>query len=770
MLLSSNFAFAQVGDVIQQISDHVRVWHDEVGTPHVVASTTYGVYFGYGYCLGRDRMFQLELLRRSTEGTLAEVFGEAYIDADLMARRDAVSFAELEYGLNKASEPFKQALRGFTDGINRSINQARKNRFRLDPAFKKAGINPALFSQIQVLNIFAGTMAARYNDFSQELDNQRLLSFLVRKYGARTASNIFEDLIFYQDSKVYSTLGNMRYFKPGYRFSATSSVHGKSTAPTHLPTLRNRKRNKNLKKLGIPDKSGSYGAVLSHLYKGKKQAWVFGGPQMGYFNPSALYAIGLHTPEFDVVGTTPVGYLCILFAANKHIAFTATAGVGNLVDILALKQHPHEDYILLGGNFSCQKEKRLEHIMVKGKRKPVLREVYETVAGPVIDKEDNIWYVKHRSWKGKVVSSYQAWFDSNFAENLDEWLEYSDKNALSINWLGADKNGNIAFVHCGMGKDRKSYGDDRLPVTIPADFSGSEKRLAAKNPATGFYANWNCPPIDGFRNGDMQTGWAADQRSKYLADHIAINHSNWSVDYLKQLDQDIGFTDQRAYFFKDFLLDFVEPGLLSPVQFKALTALTNWNNQRTDRDQDGYLDDPAAGIFEAWFNNLYCELFAKYLQNFAWIAASDQTWTQSALLARALLKQTHHDYLAGKDPRNFVTEIFIGTVNEVCKDGYNLPDFESVRMQFAPVNHIGAPTVNEEAGFTPFMNRGSDVQIVSLSPEGIKIMGCLPPGNSARGSHSDDQVDAFRNFKYYPRALTMKEVRRLRGRYMVLEP
>jgi hypothetical protein len=68
------------------------------------------------------------------------------------------------------------------------------------------------------------------------------------------------------------------------------------------------------------------------------------------------------------------------------------------------------------------------------------------------------------------------------------------------------------------------------------------------------------------------------------------------------------------------------------------------------------------------------------------------------------------------------------------------------------------------------MNRGSDVQLMELTPDGIKVYGCMPPGNASSGKFSESQLKDFQNFVFKPRALTMKEVRNLTGRFMVLQP
>jgi len=766
--LISACAYCSDSEIAHDKSRFIRIWHDESGMPHVVADDLYGAFYGYGYCIGRDRMFQLEVLRRSSAGTLSEAFGSDYVEVDFMARRDRVEPSEIAAGLEQSPADFMQALTAYTNGINRAIADACDGRLKLEPAFAKAGITPEPFTLLQIVDIFAGTMAARYNDFTMELDNLHLLNGLVRKYGARAASEIFEDVVFYEDPEIYTTLGDMPFFKPGFRFSPRTSPASSFTAPTHSPTLQTQKRNRLLKALGVPDKSGSYGAVLSLVPRGEKKALLYGGPQMGYFKPSAVYGIGLHTPDFDLVGTTPAGYIALMFATNRNIAFTSTAGVGNLVDLICLKADPDDANVLIGAGQSLQTRRRTEEIKVKGQPKPVLREVIDTDLGPVMAVEGDTFYVKQRAWKGRVVESYAAWFASTFRDNLQDWLADSDRNSLSINWLAADREGNIAFVHCGLGKSRRSFGDDRLPVNQPTSFITPEKRLAAMNPSTGFYANWNCPPVKGYRNGDLQTNWAADQRSRYLADHIAVNRQNWSLDYLAQLDRDIAFTDQRAWFFRDQLLSLVDESRLTPLAKEAFVRVRDWNELLTDQNEDGHYDDSGAGIFDLFFNALYGKLLAEKLGDFAWMSSSDSTWTQSNLLKRALFGQSWHDYLAGRDARTFVTEVFENTVGSAAVNNDKLPDFAVKPMEFAPVNHVGAPTMNSVASCTPFMNRGSDIQLVELSPSGIKILGCTPPGNAATGAAAENQLRDFKNFKFSPRPLYLKDVKTLRGRYMVI--
>ena len=53
---------------------------DAYGTPQVFADSNYGVFFGYGYAVASDRLFQMEMLKRTAQGRVAEVLGAEFLD------------------------------------------------------------------------------------------------------------------------------------------------------------------------------------------------------------------------------------------------------------------------------------------------------------------------------------------------------------------------------------------------------------------------------------------------------------------------------------------------------------------------------------------------------------------------------------------------------------------------------------------------------------------------------------------------------------------
>ncbi len=56
--------------------------------PHIYANDTWHLFYGYGYVVAQDRLFQMEMARRSTQGTVAEVLGKDFVKFDKDIRRN----------------------------------------------------------------------------------------------------------------------------------------------------------------------------------------------------------------------------------------------------------------------------------------------------------------------------------------------------------------------------------------------------------------------------------------------------------------------------------------------------------------------------------------------------------------------------------------------------------------------------------------------------------------------------------------------------------
>ncbi|MBN1348368.1 penicillin acylase family protein [candidate division KSB1 bacterium] len=67
-------------------SDEVTIYRDTWGIPHIYAESENALAYAFGYCQAEDRLLQLLTSYRYAEGTMAEVFGERYVESDSVQR------------------------------------------------------------------------------------------------------------------------------------------------------------------------------------------------------------------------------------------------------------------------------------------------------------------------------------------------------------------------------------------------------------------------------------------------------------------------------------------------------------------------------------------------------------------------------------------------------------------------------------------------------------------------------------------------------------
>ena len=59
-----------------KITDEVEIIRNSSNIPHIFSDNLNDVFFGLGYAHAQDRFWQLNILRRSAQGRLSEIFGQ----------------------------------------------------------------------------------------------------------------------------------------------------------------------------------------------------------------------------------------------------------------------------------------------------------------------------------------------------------------------------------------------------------------------------------------------------------------------------------------------------------------------------------------------------------------------------------------------------------------------------------------------------------------------------------------------------------------------
>jgi len=99
------------------LSARARIVRDPFGIPHVEAENLVDAYRALGFAHAQDRLWQMEVLRRSARGRLAEVLGERALDSDRLARTLGFGVAA-DQEVTRLSRDARAALDAYADGVN----------------------------------------------------------------------------------------------------------------------------------------------------------------------------------------------------------------------------------------------------------------------------------------------------------------------------------------------------------------------------------------------------------------------------------------------------------------------------------------------------------------------------------------------------------------------------------------------------------------------------------------------------------------------------
>ena len=200
------------------------IYRDDYGVPHIYAQDAYSLFYGFGYAVAADRLFQMEMSKRTVLGTVAEVLGKDYLEFDKSVRSN-YSPASIEAQYEALPAAPKDIFDGYAAGMNARIDEVMANRDLLPIEYTEFGFVPSRWSPIDVIMVFVGTMANRYSDFNTEIANLTLLQYLRTTKGADTGWKMFNQLKWENDPTAPTTV------PPGTDARGPEAQHGKDAEP-----------------------------------------------------------------------------------------------------------------------------------------------------------------------------------------------------------------------------------------------------------------------------------------------------------------------------------------------------------------------------------------------------------------------------------------------------------------------------------------------------------------------------------------------------------
>lgn len=753
-------------------AENVKIVRDEYGVPHVYATTDEALFFGQGYAMAEDRLFQLEMCRLAASGKLSSVLGEKYLEYDQVQRRDIYNDLEIQKMYLTLPEEQKNVYNAFAAGINQYIKEAKEQPERkLSIEFHKTKLEPVLWKGEDVIRVYLNSFH-HFFEYGQELENAALYKFALDKFGEVEGKNVFDDVVWKDDPGAPVTLPQ---WAPAKKEKTTSEYTPASPGITRIADNYARQCSKvqqTLMSLGVPHKAGSYAVAVSGKKTSTGNPMLLAGPQVGFGLPSFLYQISLHGKDIDCCGTAFIGIPGIIVGQNKDMAWGLTVGKENQVDFFKEKLNPKNQYQYWykGKWVDMQKESYI--IKIKDK-KDIVSDVYKTVHGPVVswDMKDTlnpVAYSKNYSYKENPLESWRCSHRLLKARNSDEFLNATRTSAYSLNWVSIDRKGDISYIHTGIFPIRAAEVDLRLPTdgTGKCDWKGfmnASDLPQGKNPPENFLVTWNSKPAREWSNGELSTSWGVQNRTNlFLSLLRSAELREISFQDLKNIDEAISTTNVYAPEIKPLLLAALETHTDPDIK-AAAEQLRYWDNRYTDQNRDGYCDSPGALVFDLWWENLIPDLFTDSLSEY-----KNMSWNGlgASLVLRVLKKEEvggmplHHDFLNGRDTREIMAGSLKKAVTKIKEKYGNDPskwlkkvDTLDLSLRMARLGDL--PFGSGEKLALPYQNRGSVVLIVEASKIWVKGVDAMPPGESGfvskdgkASSHLKDQLNLYMDRKY----------------------
>lgn len=138
--------------VVKGLSAKTEIIVDKWGVPHIYASTRNDAFFAQGWNAARDRLWQIDLWRRTGLGELAAVLGGSYADQD-RAIRLFVYRGDMDKEWAAYGQEAKGNTAAFVAGINAFVAAAKADPTLMPQEFKLAGYQPAFWKADDIVRI-----------------------------------------------------------------------------------------------------------------------------------------------------------------------------------------------------------------------------------------------------------------------------------------------------------------------------------------------------------------------------------------------------------------------------------------------------------------------------------------------------------------------------------------------------------------------------------------------------------------------------------------
>lgn len=573
------------------LSAPVEIIRDTDAVPHIYAENKLDAYFGLGYVHAQDRLWEMEIWRRITQGRFAEVFGENALGSDRYLRTLGLQRAGESAWQNLAPET-KDIVNAYSAGVNAFLSAHHGSQLPLE--FTVFGIVPEPWTSVDSVSwakIFALDLASNmgteifHDDLSQTL-------------GAERAQQLFPS---------YPASGPV--IIPG-------TAQGSGQRSRYEQFVEMQSNLQSISGIGGPQTGakGSNSWVVDASKSASGKPIMANDPHLTMTIPG-WYVAHLSAGDFDVIGATIPGLPAVVLGRNRHIAWGFTGLNPDVQDVYRERLDDTGTMAEFQGKMEPMQIIN-ESIKVLG-GPPVTYQVRITRHGPLISDainagdQDSIIppYLRRPApfepmalrWTAldPADTTAEAFLGLAEAHNWDEVVgSLSHLVAPGLNFVYADVDGNIGYYSAAGRIPIRSVGDGSVPLdgwTGTNEWKGwvpFEEMPYSYNPPEHFIATANNKPISDDYPHFLGNEWTPPYRAQRIVD-LLNKKEKFSLGELADMQGDTVSLQSRE---------------LLPVLLKLVTAKDD-NQQRAlqllqDWDGDTNTESIATTIYEVWWSHL----------------------------------------------------------------------------------------------------------------------------------------------------------------------
>ena len=573
------------------LDGNVSIVFDEHAVPHILAQSQHDLVFGLGYVHARERLFQMDVLRRVAYGRLAELFGNNSGEAKGLFKDTLATDRFFKVmGIGRTGDRLAKELpaesraliEAYTTGVNAYIYTG------LAPIEHRIlGVVPELWTPGNVMAV------ARLNAWDLSLNMpEELIRYMLRvTLGEERQKEIFPTIEHPGPYVIERADHDYRTSVPGpaaqVREPPAPGAEWADTARAVLSAVAGVRQN--LEPLAPADASNNWVIGPKHTASGKPI--LANDPHLSHQAPGTMYLVHMRGPDVDVMGVTLPGTPAIVLGHNRHFAWGATTTFADVQDIYLEKADPADPkkYLTPTGSepYRCEKADLIERndsAMI-----PHRFDVRYTRHGPVLNdavepgmlpRDAGIMAIK---WTlDEFADDFDVMWKVARATSVEDFRKAMTGWAVPImNWVVADDQGHIGYFPAGKVPKRKGW-DGTVPVpgwTGEFEWDGfipMEQLPQLWDPPSGRIVTANnkvVPP------GDYPWPFTLDAATSYRAARITEvidSKEKWTADGVRQLQTDVRL--KQADRLLPVLLEALKGATLDEREQAALAALTSWDH------------------------------------------------------------------------------------------------------------------------------------------------------------------------------------------------